>query len=234
MRQSRRWRVRYDDWLKGVHFPTESQFKITCLEYLELENCLVDPSFLKKFLMAPKALSAFAFDELLTPTTWVPSEGRSNEYLDALLPHKEGLRSIHLHLWKVPRGERGCEGFRLDAFKSLKYLSIDIDTIFGNSERDPQLWPGLQIYLPLSLEILTLRVLVDVSGDFLDKNTFAVSYLPIIARDTPTALPCLRKFRVEVPPMVPARPEPDLSEISTTLESFGIQFERRVFEYDSL
>lgn len=201
---------------------------------------------LRNVLKGPKALKQFIYDEYFTPCPWKYEDSRSYDYLEALLDHKDSLQGIRLHLWKFSRGEPGSPGFKLGSFSNLKSLSIDMNTLFGDTllNRESWLgsWFGINTFFPSRLEELNLRTFVDTT----DVHQMSVKYgdlwLSTIALETPAALPRLQKFSVEesreANQQISARLQlqrpimlsrPDFWRIGKMFQSIGIQFEHKIF-----
>jgi hypothetical protein len=182
-------------------------------------------------MKAPKALRKFSFQEFFTESDTSIFDLSCDEYLAPLLVQKDTLEFIRLHLFKIPEHERWSQGSSsLASFTSLRILSIDLMTVFGYRFRDDLTWHGLGHYLPISLEVLEFRIVVDTTRDE-DWNQYTTSILSRISTESQLALPRLRIMRLLEMRLISSSSVDtktsitmDYTQIAQIFESSGVQF----------
>jgi hypothetical protein len=225
-----------DEW-KSLNIPKEHIIGTTPLKILELKDCRILPQILEYYVKAPKALVNFSFQEFITESDEEIFELPCSEYLVPLLPHKDYLELIHLHLFKIPEHRRWSQSSScLASFANLKALSVDLITVFGYQFGVDLPWHGLGHYLPTSLEVLELRIVVDTTRNE-DWNQYTTQILSRISTESPLALPRLRIMKFLEMRLVTHSAdiikliEPDYTQIEEAFEFSGIHFSVELYGY---
>lgn len=228
-----------DDEIEIPYFPTENDYKKTPLLSLDLVDCFIPPQVLKCFLAAPTAMIEFSLVEFFTPSERTITDIPCQEYVAALLPQKDSLQSIRLHLFKTAEGLRTNSRSTLTTFASfarLTRLSVDLCTLFGGEHDTDFPWLGVRAYFPPSLEVLELRTTVGETPRH--SNNFAIRTLLNLSNEC-KELPRLRKVQImEILRKVlddrgAVRPAPmiNYSQIHSQFQANGVDLKLRGYNY---
>jgi len=216
-------------------FPEQHNHGTTQLEILELEDFRILPRILDRFLMAPKALTHFSFQEFFAQSDQGVMPVPCNEYLAPLLMHKDTLQFVHLHLFKIPENYRWSQGScDLASFTCLKTLSVDLITLFGDPQQPVSPWLGTHSYLPKSLEVLEFRAVVDAVSHRDGWNEHLIKILSKVANESPVVLPRLRILRLQEMRIIPHLSSSTVKYISIDYTQFIKQFASNGIHFSTL